>query len=113
MAAPLVQSAPIPPHESKASSPLKENSDWFVDTQSFLMDGSTVEFHPLISYLFRKAERAADADPNLFLRNSDSKSYGMAFKQALEHGKHGTELELPRHLEPDIDSKFREAFRFV
>ena len=116
MSASLIRDTPLPRSnaEKNISKPSSDkDKDWFNDAHKFLIEGKSVEFHPLIGHLYKLAEKFADDDQNLFLRNPDSKAFASAFKRALEHGKHGTELDLPMHLYDEVKPKYREHFNFT
>lgn len=110
MSAELIRNVPIPKIMEKKikQHDLRRDLNWFSSAQQFLVNALPVANHPLISVLYRAAQRAADNDKELFLRNADSKFLAIAFNQALEHGKHGTKIVLPIHLFEKIPIKLRQ-----
>ena len=54
-----------------------------------------------IGRLYCAAERKADAS-EMGLDHPDARAYFAAYRQAIDRGKHGDEIELPEHLRQEL-----------
>ena len=78
------------------------DKDWFKKAQDFMIKYPSHEIQQLIGHLFKMSIKAADNDPERGCRNPDAEAYANAYNDALEYGKHGTKIVLPRHLHENI-----------
>jgi hypothetical protein len=83
-------------------------SDWFRAVQQFMISSRTDENHQLISCLHKLSTEAADNDKENFMRNKDAEAFADAYKKAVDNGKHGTNVILPRHLWEKVPLKLRK-----
>jgi hypothetical protein len=105
-----IQAPPVTdlPLEEESSSNTREPSDdWFEEAQQLMVDAVTVEeIGALYGKLYTLFTKTADnwkdkiADP-------DAIAYADAYKQALEFGKHGNKIILPRHLLSKVPMRLR------
>ena len=85
----------------------EHNENWFSEAQSLMMDSNkTLLVKQLIGKLYKLSERCADNDKVDFMNNKDAIAFADAYYQALENGKHGTKISLPKHLWEKLPKKF-------
>ena len=87
---------------------LEESSeDWFRSAQDYMIANLTNDVDMLISKLYNLSEKFADEDKERSIRNPDAEACADAYYEALDHGKHGTKINLPRHLHEKIPERLR------
>lgn len=85
----------------------EHDENWFSKAQNLMMDSNTTLLvNQLIGKLYKLSERYADNDKVDFMNNKDAIAFADAYNQALENGKHGTKINLPKHLWEKVPKKF-------
>jgi RNA dependent RNA polymerase len=84
--------------------------DWLQNAQDVMRSIRTVvEKHAIIGILYKHMERAAKAsDP---ADPADAHFFSVAYKEAIDVGKHGGSVTLPRYLWSTIDERFHRYLR--
>jgi hypothetical protein len=78
------------------------NNDWLRDGQDIMRDiSATNNYHILIGKLHTLMEKTEDA--------TDSQSFGQAYKEAIDIGKHGGQVSLPSHLWEKLPPQFHAS----
>ncbi|GFH55679.1 hypothetical protein CTEN210_12155 [Chaetoceros tenuissimus] len=94
-------------HDEGSEMEYEYNENWFSKAQSLMMDANTTLLvQQLIGKLYKLSERYADNDKVDFMNNKDAIAFADAYYQALENGKHGTKITLPKHLWEKVPKKF-------
>lgn len=88
------------------------NKNWFKEAQDFLAESSIESglMGQLTGKLYRESEKMADADAIRFMRNPDAEALADAYYQSLKNAKHGTKVELPKHLWKNFDKRHQKLF---
>ena len=74
--------------------------NWFASTQDYLADVKHMAEHDrLVKKLHTLHKNRGD------INDADAKALGRAYKRALDVGKHGGRVPLPRHLRDEVSSK--------
>ncbi len=73
----------------------------------------------LTGMMYRKSEKVGKESPNK-IWDIDARAYAKAFKQSLDAYKHGNAIELPKHLEEEVeqmdktkDKSIKKLIRFI
>ena len=79
------------------------NPAWFTHAQEDMLKLDHIAgVGKLTGMLYRKSEKIGkEAKDKIW--NPDARAFAKAFKQSLDAYKHGNAIELPRHLEPEVD----------
>jgi len=84
------------------------NENWLSDAQSRMESVENMEVLALVGKLFNLSKRFAMADDLLGIRNPDAEAFAEAFCQALDNGKHGCKIILPKHLHKEVPKRFQK-----
>jgi hypothetical protein len=87
----------------------RKNENWLSEAQEVMESISGKEVKCLIGKLYNKSKKYATADEERGIRNPEAEAFADAYKDALDNGKHGNKIVLPRHLHKEITpTRFRE-----
>ena len=78
--------------------------DWFTHAQEDMLKLDHIAgVGKLTGLLYRKSEKLGKESKDR-IWNPDARAFAKAFKQSLDAYKHGNAIELPKHLEAEVDS---------
>ena len=93
---------PIACDEVKTDASASYDPNWLDKAQQMMVDVVTIqEVQSLLGKLYNSSIKVA-TDSKDFMHDSDAIALGRAFKQALDFGKHGGKIDLPKHLHDRI-----------
>ena len=82
--------------------------EWLSKTQELMTDVSAMRaLQALIGKLYTAAKKVADKSEK-GMHDEESIMYARAYKNALEIGKHGGQVNLPAHLHANIPTRFQK-----
>ena len=85
--------------KKKVSTTSNSSVDWWRAAQERMSDIVAMQdLGNLISKLYTLSGKCADDNERDFMKDPDAQHFAKAYVYALENGKHGTKIELPRHL---------------
>ncbi|CAE7326310.1 RDR2 [Symbiodinium sp. CCMP2592] len=70
---------------------------WLARAQEHMLKPETIHEKDLIGRLYKAAEIIAD-ESELGIRDPDARTLFIAYRQAIDQGKHGGEIDIPEHL---------------
>ncbi|CAE7657210.1 unnamed protein product [Symbiodinium microadriaticum] len=71
---------------------------WLARAQEHMLKSETIHEKDLIGRLYKAAEKIAD-ESERGIRDPDARTLFIAYRQAIDHGKHGGEIDIPEHLQ--------------
>jgi hypothetical protein len=81
-----------------------DNEDWFTHAQEDTLKLDHIAgVGKLTGMLYRKSEKLGKESRDK-IWNADARAFAKAFKQSLDAYKHGNAIELPQHLETEVDA---------
>jgi hypothetical protein len=87
---------------------LEAEKDWFQLAKERMANTTLHDIGQLIGSLCNASNKAADADQERFMKNPDAEAFADAYYQALENGKHGTKIVLPKHLHDKLPKHLQQ-----
>ncbi|EOD13858.1 hypothetical protein EMIHUDRAFT_464640 [Emiliania huxleyi CCMP1516] len=100
-AAPAAKAEPAQPEVAAEESSLRLGDDWLALAQEHMTDAATLREGCAVGKLYRAGERKAKESPR-GLDDPDAIACFAAYRQAIDHGKHGAGVELPEHLRKEL-----------
>lgn len=89
------------PTQPKQQSKSSRNPNWLRDAQAHMTDPSAKEEYAFIGKLYKEMEKLHVSSPQ-GMDDPDAIAYANAYVNALNRGKHGVEIDLPRHLRASV-----------
>lgn len=100
-AAPAAKAEPAQPEVAAEESSLRLGDDWLALAQEHMTDAATLREGCAVGKLYRAGVRKAKESPR-GLDDPDAIACFAAYRQAIDHGKHGAGVELPEHLRKEL-----------
>lgn len=79
-------------------------SAWLKLARQHMLDPEVLQQRNLIGRLYRAAEKRAKSS-HLGLRDPDAQALFRAYVQCIDSGKHGNEIDIPKHLRKEVGLK--------
>jgi RNA dependent RNA polymerase len=97
----------LPLEEESSFNTREPSDDWFEEAQQLMVDAVAVkEIGALYGKLYTLFTKTADKSKDK-IADPDAIAYANAYNQALEFGKHGNKIILPRHLHSEVPMRLR------
>ena len=104
---PIVENAIVEEGDGNENNGKKPNHNWLKEAQQLMVDSASYQdLGALTGCLYKLAEKTADSS-NLYMRDPDAIAFANAYNQALEYGKHGRKIKLPKHLHAEVPARLR------
>ena len=100
-AAPAAKAEPAQSEVAAEESSLRLGDDWLALAQEHMTDAATLREGCAVGKLYRAGLRKAKESPR-GLDDPDAIACFAAYRQAIDHGKHGAGVELPEHLRKEL-----------
>lgn len=109
---PIVETAIVEEEDGNENNDKNPNHNWLKEAQQLMVDSASIQdLGALTGCLYKLAEKTADAS-NLYMRDPDAIAFADAYNQALEYGKHGGKINLPRHLHAKVPARLRKHLSY-